>query len=270
MWDKMNPDSQIVMVEGIFYNNEITNKIPIKVHALKFIGEINYSRYKIKNYNCAMFLKILKTDKNKIEEKIYIDELEYDEFHDSLLLYAMAKSGNPKAINNLITFIKRNNEVFYEVIEAIAENATKEQIKYLAKIAYPNFMAVVRRMSFKQLDDFLWDTSIPRDRKFAVIETGIDKYLDMFVDSKDKEVKKQIIRFSRSKDLDYFINDEDEYVLLEVMRFQREKDIKILSENSNQALASIAKDIINGKIFLVTQEDDVKTYEKGKTDIYYL
>ena len=164
--------------------------------------------------NCAMFLKILKTDKNKIEEKIYIDELEYDEFNDSLLLYAMAKSGNPKAINNLITFIKRNNEVFYEVIEAIAENATKEQIKYLAKIAYPNFMAVVRRMSFKQLDDFLWDTSIPRDRKFAVIETGIDKYLDMFVDSKDKEVKKQIIRFSRSKDLDFFINDEDEYVLL--------------------------------------------------------
>ena len=217
-----------------------------------------------------MFLKILKSDKNKIEEKIYIDELEYDEFNDSMLLYAMAKSGNPKAINNLITFIKRNNEVFYEVIEAIAENATKEQIKYLAKIAYPNFMAVVRRMNFKQLDDFLWDTSIPRDRKFAVIETGIDKYLDMFVDSKDKEVKKQIIRFSRSKDLDYFINDEDEYVLLEVMRFQREKDLKILSENSNQALASIAKDIINGKIFLVTQEDNIQTYEEEKSDLYWL
>ena len=187
-----------------------------------------------------------------------------------MLLYAIAKSGNPKAINNLITFIKRNNEVFYEVIEAIAENATKEQIKYLAKIAYPNFMAVVRRMSFKQLDDFLWDTSIPKDRKFAVIETGIDKYLDMFVDSKDKEVKKQIIRFSRSKDLDYFINDEDEYVILEVMRFQREKDIKILSENSNQALASIAKDILNGKIFLVTQEDNVQTYEEEKSDLYWL
>lgn len=270
MWNEMNQDSQIVMVEGIPCNHKATNKIPIKVGILKFLREINYSRYKIKDFNCAMFLKILKTDKNKIEEKIYIDELEYDEYNDSLLLYAMAKSGNPKAINNLITFIKRNNEVSYEVIEAIAENATKEQIKYLAKIAYPNFMAVVRRMSFKQLDDFLWDTSIPRDRKFAVIETGIDKYLDIFVDSKDKEVKKQIIRFSRSKDLDYFINDEDEYVLLEVMRFQREKDIKILSENSNQALASIAKDIINGKIFLVTQEDDIQTYEEEKSDIYYL
>lgn len=228
MWDKMDQDSQIVMVEGIPCNHKSTNKTPIKVGVLKFLREINYSRYKIKDYNCAMFLKILKTDKNKIEEKIYIDELEYDEFNDSMLLYAMAKSGNPKAINNLITFIKRNNEVFYEVIEAIAENATKEQIKYLEKIAYPNFMAVVRRMSFKQLDDFLWDTSTPRDRKFAVIETGIDKYLDMFVDSKDKEVKKQIIRFLRSKDLDYFINDEDEYVLLEVMRFQREKDKNII------------------------------------------
>ena len=226
--------------------------------------------YKIKVLQVYMFLKILKTDKNKIEEKIYIDELEYDEFNDSLLLYAMAKSGNPKAINNLITFIKRNNEVFYEVIEAIVENATKEQIKYLVKIAYPNFMAVVRRMSFKQLDDFLWDTSIPRDRKFAVIETGIDKYLDMFVNSKDKEVKKQIISFSRSKDLDYFINDEDEDILLEVMKFQREKDLKILSENSDSKISNLAKDLLNGKIFLVTQEDDVKTYEEGKTDIYYL
>lgn len=147
MWDKMDQDSQIIMVEGIPCNHKVTNKIPIKVGVLKFLREINYSRYKIKDFNCDMFLKILKTDKNKIEEKIYIDELEYDEYNDSLLLYAMAKSGNPKAINNLITFIKRNNEVFYEVIEAIAENATKEQIKYLAKIAYPNFMAVVRRMS---------------------------------------------------------------------------------------------------------------------------
>lgn len=270
MWNEMNQDSQIVMVEGIPCNHKVTNKIPIKVGVLKFLREINYSRYKIKDFNCAMFLKILKTDKNKIEEKIYIDELEYDEFNDSLLLYAMAKSGNPKAIKNLITFIKRENDVWGEVTEAIVENATKEQIKYLAKIAYPNFMPVVKRMNFKQLDDFLWDTSIPRDRKFAVIETGIDKYLDMFVDSKDKEVKKQIIRFSRSKDLDYFINDEDEYVLLEVMRFQREKDLKILSENSNQALASIAKDIINGKIFFITQEDKIQTYEEGKPNVYYL
>ena len=270
MWDKMDQDSQIVMVEGIPCNHKATNKNPIKVGVLKFLREINYSRYKIKDFNCAMFLKILKTDKNKIEEKIYIDELEYNEFNDSMLLYAMAKSGNPKAINNLITFIKRNNEVFYEVIEAIAENATKEQIKYLAKIAYPNFMAVVKRMNFKQLDDFLWDTSMPRDRKFAVIETGIDKYLDMFVDSKDKEVKKQIISFSRSKDLDYFINDEDEDILIKVMKFQREKDLKILSEHSNPALASVAKDILNEKIFLVTQEDDIQTYEEGKSDIYYL
>lgn len=270
MWDKMDQDSQIVMVEGIPCNHKVTNKIPIKVGVLKFLREINYSRYKIKDFNCAMFLKILKTDKNKIEEKIYIDELEYDEFDDSMLLYAMAKSGNPKAINNLITFIKRNNEVFYEVIEAIAENATKEQIKYLSKIAYPNFMAVVKRMNFKQLDDFLWDTSIPKDRKFVVIETGIDKYLDMFVDNKDKEVKKQIISFSRSKDLDYFINDEDEDILIEVMKFQREKDLKILSEHSNPALASVAKDILNGKIFIITQEDDVQTYEEGKSDIYYL
>lgn len=270
MWDKMDQDSQIVMVEGIPCNHKVINKIPIKVGVLKFLREINYSRYKIKDFNCNMFLKILKTNKNKIEEKIYIDELEYDEFNDSMLLYAMAKSGNPKVINNLITFIKRNNEVFYEVIEAIAENATKEQIKYLSKIAYPNFMAVVKRMNFKQLDDFLWDTSIPKDRKFVVIETGIDKYLDMFVNSKDKEIKKQIISFSRSKDLDYFINDEDEDILIEVMKFQREKDLKILSEHSNPALASVAKDILNGKIFIITQEDDVKTYEEGKTDIYYL
>ena len=269
MWDKMDQDSQIVMVEGIPCNHKVTNKIPIKVGVLKFLREINYSRYKIKDFNCAMFLKILKTNKNKIEEKIYIDELEYDELNDSMLLYAIAKSGNPKAINNLITFIKRNNEVFYEVIEAIAENATKEQIKYLEKIAYPNFMAVVKRMNFKQLDDFLWDTSIPRDRKFAVIETGIDKYLDMFVDSKDKEVKKQIIRFSRSKDLDYFINDEDEDILQEIIALQREKDLKILSENSDSKISNLAKDLLNGKIFLVTQEDDVKTYEEGKTNLYW-
>ena len=270
MWDKMDQDSQIIIVEGIPCNHKVTNKTPIKVGVLKFLREINYSRYKIKDFNCDMFLKILKTDKNKIEEKIYIDELEYDEYNDSLLLYAMAKSGNPKAINNLITVIKRNNEVFYEVIEAIAENATKEQIKYLVKIAYPNFMAVVKRMNFKQLDDFLWDTGIQKDEKFAVIKTGIDKYLDMFVNNKNKDVKRQIISFSRSKDLDYFINDEDEYVLLEVMRFQREKDLKILSEHSNPALASVAKDIINGKIFLVTQEDNVHTYEEEKSDLYYL
>ena len=121
-------------------------------------------------------------------------------------------------------------------------------------------MAVIKRMSFKQLDDFLWDTSIPRDRKFAVIETGIDKFLDMFVDSKDKEVKKQIINFSRNKDLDYFINDEDEDILLEVMKIQREKDLKILSEHSNQTLASVAKDILNGKIFIMTQEDDIRYF----------
>ena len=266
----MDQDSQIIMVEGIPCNHKVTNKIPIKVGVLKFLREINYSRYKIKDFNCAMFLKILKTDKNKIEEKIYIDELKYDEFNDSLLLYAMAKSGNPKAIKNLITFVQRNNEVLYKVIDAIVENATKEQIKYLVKIAYPNFMVVVRRMNFKKLDDFLWDTGIQKDEKFAVIKTGIDKYLDMFVNSKDKDVKRQIISFSRSKDLDYFINDEDEDILLEVMKFQREKDLKILSEHSNPALASIAKDILNEKIFLVTQEDDIQTYEEGKSDIYYL
>ena len=92
----------------------------------------------------------------------------------------------------------------------------------------------------------------------------------MFVDSKDEDVKKQIINFSRNKDLDYFINDEDEYVLLEIINMQREKDLKILSESSNPALASVAKDILNEKIFLVTQEDDIQTYEEGKSDIYYL
>lgn len=167
MWDKMNPNSQIIMVEGIFCNNKITNKVPIKVNALKFIGEINYNRYKIKDYNCSLFLKILKTDKDKIEEKLYIDELEYDEFNDSLLLYAMAKSGNPKAIKNLITFVERENDAWGEVIEAIVENATKEQIKYLAKIAYPNFMPVVKRMNFKQLDDFLWNRYIPKKQKIC-------------------------------------------------------------------------------------------------------
>lgn len=92
----------------------------------------------------------------------------------------------------------------------------------------------------------------------------------MFVNSKDKDVKRQIIRFSRSKDLDYFINDEDEDVLIEIIRLQREKDLKILSEHSNPALASVAKDILNGKIFIVTQEDDVQTYEEGKTNLYWL
>ena len=270
MWDKMNPNSQIIMVEGIFCNNKITNKVPIKVNALKFIGEINYNRYKIKDYNCSLFLKILKTDKDKIEEKLYINELEYDEFNDSLLLYAMAKSGNPKAIKNLITFVERENDAWGEVIEAIVENATKEQIKYLAKIAYPNFMPVVKRMNFKQLDDFLWNRYIPKNKKFVVIKTGIDKYLDMFVKSKDKEIKKQIISFSRNKDLDYFINDNDEEILQEIIALQREKDLKILSENSDSKISDLAKDLLNGKIFLVTQEDDVKTYEEGKTDIYWL
>lgn len=270
MWDKMNPNSQIIMVEGIFCNNKITNKVPIKVNALKFIGEINYNRYKIKDYNCSLFLKILKTDKDKIEEKLYIDELEYDEFNDSLLLYAMAKSGNPKAIKNLITFVERENDAWGEVIEAIVENATKEQIKYLAKIAYPNFMPVVKRMNFKQLDDFLWNRYIPKNKKFVVIKTGIDKYLDMFVKSKDKEIKKQIIGFSRNKDLDYFINDNDEEILQEIIALQREKDLKILSENSDSKISDLAKDLLNGKIFLVTQEDDVQTYEEGKTDIYWL
>ena len=59
MWNKMNPDSQIVMVEGFFCNDKNANKIPIKAGALKFLREINYSRYKIKDFNCAMFLKIL-------------------------------------------------------------------------------------------------------------------------------------------------------------------------------------------------------------------
>ena len=264
MWDKMDQDSQIIMVEGIPCNHKVTNKIPIKVGVLKFLREINYSRYKIKDYNCSLFLKILKTDKDKIEEKLYIDELEYDEFNDSLLLYAMAKSGNPKAIKNLITFVERENDAWGEVIEAIVENATKEQIKYLAKIAYPNFMPVVKRMNFKQLDDFLWNRYIPKNKKFVVIKTGIDKYLDMFVKSKDKEIKKQIISFSRNKDLDYFINDNDEEILQEIIALQREKDLKILSENSDSKISDLAKDLLNGKIFLVTQEDDVKTYEEGK------
>ena len=60
MWDKMDQDSQIIMVEWIPCNHKVTNKIPIKVGVLKFLREINYSRYKIKDFNCAMFLKILK------------------------------------------------------------------------------------------------------------------------------------------------------------------------------------------------------------------
>lgn len=109
-----------------------------------------------------------------------------------------------------------------------------------------------------------------KNKKFVVIKTGIDKYLDMFVKSKDKEIKKQIISFSRNKDLDYFINDNDEEILQEIIALQREKDLKILSENSDSKISDLAKDLLNGKIFLVTQEDDVKTYEEGKTDIYYL
>ena len=90
---------------------------------MKFLREINYSRYKIKDFNCAMFLKILKTDKNKIEEKIYIDELEYDELNDSMLLYAIAKSGNPKAINNLITFImKFSMKLLKQLLKTLQKN----------------------------------------------------------------------------------------------------------------------------------------------------
>lgn len=46
------------------------------------------------------------------------------------------------------------------------------------------------------------------------------------------------------------------------MKFQREKDLKILSEHTNLTIASIAKDILNGKILIITQEDDIQTYEE--------
>lgn len=38
MWDKMDQNSQIVMVEGIHCNHKVTNKIPIKVGVLKFLS----------------------------------------------------------------------------------------------------------------------------------------------------------------------------------------------------------------------------------------
>ena len=218
------------------------------INDFKILQEINYKKLlNSENENEQLISAI----KNK--EESVLDKLVFSDEYDKIM--TIIKSGVPKYLDNIVKnknefiisyLIKMkgynkylDNLVYYDSKNIKIEIADIGRPTDLDVLVYDEDSNVVQNVllngRIKDINKHIKDSSLT----IPIIQTGIDKYLDKFVNSEDLNIKYFIAEQGRKCDLDVLIHDKKEIIKKVVARHGFDEHLDILTKEKNHKINQI-------------------------------
>ena len=218
------------------------------INDFKILQEINYKKLlNSENENEQLISAI----KNK-EESI-LDKLVFSDEYDKIM--TIIKSGVPKYLDNIVK--NKNEFIISYLIKMKGYNKYLDNLVYynsknikieiadigrptdLDVLVYDEDSNVVQNVllngRIKDINKHIKDSSLT----IPIIQTGIDKYLDKFVNSEDLNIKYFIAEQGRKCDLDVLIHDKNETIKKVVARHGFDEHLDILTKEKNHKINQI-------------------------------
>ena len=209
------------------------------INDFKILQEINYKKLlNSENENEQLISAI----KNK--EESVLDKLVYSDEYDKIM--TIIKSGVPKYLDNIVK--NKNEFIISYLIKMKGYNKYLDNLVYydsknikieIADIGRPTDSNVVQNVllngRIKDINKHIKDSSLT----IPIIQTGIDKYLDKFVNSEDLNIKYFIAEQGRKCDLDVLIHDKKEIIKKVVARHGFDEHLDILTKEKNHKINQI-------------------------------
>jgi hypothetical protein len=206
----------------INYNNLLNSK-----------DEMEQSISAIKNKEKSVLDKFIKSNeigKLKIVIKThvheYIDKITKTE-NKELILFLIKELGRNKDLDNFIKY--DNNMIRYNISKIGRPKDFKTLLRYKT---ISSISDVLEQGKIKVIEYFL-NTEDKQMFFTSIIKSGIDEYLDMFMDYKNKKLNKYIVEQGRKCDLDILVHDENEDIRKAVARHGYDDHLDILAKENN-------------------------------------
>lgn len=221
------------------------------VNDFKIVREINY-------------LNLLNSDdivENMISAIKNHEEIVLNAFLNSkenIYLKVVVNSGIYKYLDEIITEYINGKAEYEHIVSLIIKKHGRNKdldnfIKYdnnmirynISKIGRPkDFKTLLRYKTISSISDVLEQGKIKvieyflntEDKQMfftSIIKSGIDEYLDMFMDYKNKKLNKYIVEQGRKCDLDILVHDENEDIRKAVARHGYDDHLDILAKENN-------------------------------------
>ena len=207
------------------------------INDFKILQEINYKKLLNSENENEQLISAIKNKEESVLDKLVSSD-EYDK------IMAIIKSGVPKYLDNIVKnknefiisyLIKMkgynkylDNLVYYDSKNIKIEIADIGRPTDLDVLVYDEDSNVVQNVllngRIKDINKHIKDSSLT----IPIIQTGIDKYLDKFVNSEDLNIKYFIAEQGRKCDLDVLIHDKKEIIKKVVARHGFDEHLDIL------------------------------------------
>lgn len=233
-------------------------KIDKKNNFFKILKEINYSEFLKSNNKKENLISALKnrdkwslskfSDTSDMSQQVnaYIRNEDYlDILVKSNELKYLPKFAIKYLHNKYLDYLINNDDGSCDN-ENIISIANLGIPKYLDKISqkekfdnYYEIRAVLLNGRNKDIEKFI------NDKQYAEIiaRTGIDKYLDKFISSKNIYILSEVSEFGRKKDLDILVNSPYETILSIVAYHGNDKHLDVLVHNKSAMVLQSVLDV---------------------------
>lgn len=218
------------------------------INDFKILQEINYKKLLNSENKNEQLISAIKNKEESVLDKLVSSD-EYDK------IMTIIKSGVPKYLDNIVKnknefiisyLIKMkgynkylDNLVYYNSKNIKIEIADVGRPTDLDVLVYDEDSNVVQNVllngRIKDINKHIKDSSLT----IPIIQTGIDKYLDKFVNSEDLNIKYFIAEQGRKCDLGVLIHDKNETIKKVVARHGFDEHLNILTKEKNHKINQI-------------------------------
>ena len=257
--------NEFKIFEVSYFNCDHDESVFILAKQIKILKEIDYENVKIYSNNedidnidlikqKIFDILIFKRDKD-FQENMFSD--------DYTLKLAMAKVGNNYALDHLI------KETDYQIVKAVLSNYRPKDFKYvkenLDKITYS--IDLLLEIGRKEDLDWLLEESQFSEKddwsdirfKKEILKHGYNDHLDYIIENKLTEYYYPVSKIHRKKDLELFVNSVDLDILKEVVLAGRQEDLdKLVLHPNYQIRKSIAKLKIDQYLDILVYDRDYR------------
>ena len=159
----------------------------------------------------------------------YLDNIVKNQ-NEFIISYLIKMKGYNKYLDNLVHYDSKNIKI------EIADIGRPQDLDVLVYDEDSNVVQnVLLNGRIKDINKHIKDSSFT----IPIIQTGIDKYLDKFVNSEDLNIKYFIAEQGRKCDLDVLIHDKNETIKKVVTRHGFDEHLDILAKEKNPKINKI-------------------------------
>lgn len=218
------------------------------INDFKILQEINYKKLLNSENENEQLISAIKNKEESVLDKFshsdeydkvitiiksgvyqYLDNIVKNK-NEFIISYLIKMKGYNKYLDNLVYYNSKNIKI------EIADIGRPTDLDVLVYDEDSNVVQnVLLNGRIKDINKHIKDSSLT----IPIIQTGIDKYLDKFVNSEDLNIKYFIAEQGRKCDLDVLIHDKNETIKKVVARHGFDEHLDILAKEKNPKINKI-------------------------------